>query len=87
MNKETANRLEGIVASLTEHIDVLRACGLSEARQLLSIAKLDLQMRIHGISDEELHALCDVLEMQECPKLSAEVIKFTPSHHKDNKTR
>ena len=83
MNKETAERLERIVASLTEHIDVLRACGLSEAPQLLSIAKLDLQMRIHGISDDELNALCDVLEMQESPKLTADVIQFRPAAHED----
>jgi hypothetical protein len=29
---------------------------------MLAIAKLDLQMRLHGISDEELNALCEALE-------------------------
>jgi len=85
MNKGTADRLERIVASLTDHIEVLRAHGLFEAQQLLCIAKLELQMRIHGISDEELHALCDVLEEQEYPSLTAEVIKFRPAQHKDSR--
>jgi hypothetical protein len=84
MNSETADRLRGIVASLNEHIDVLRACGLSDARQLLSIAKLDLQMRIHGISDEELRAFCEALEMQDRPNLTAEILAFRP--RKKNKS-
>jgi hypothetical protein len=78
MNRHTAAQLQGIVASLGEHIDVLRACGLPEARQLLSIAKLDLQMRIYGISDEELRAFCKALERQYCTRETGEVLKFTP---------
>ena len=46
MNRNTAAQLQGIVASLGEHIDVLRACDLPEARTTPLIAKLDLQMRI-----------------------------------------
>jgi hypothetical protein len=78
MNRDTTAQLQGIVASLGEHIDVLRACGLPEARQLLSIAKLDLQMRIYGISDEELHAFCAALERRQCARVNGKVLKFTP---------
>jgi hypothetical protein len=87
MDRDTAARLQGIVASLGEHIDVLRACGFPEARQLLSIAKLDLQMRIYGISDEELHAFCRALQRQHrtrvsdrqhCAQVTGKVLKFTP---------
>jgi hypothetical protein len=85
MNRHTAAQLQGIVASLGEHIDVLRACGLPEARQLLSIAKLDLQMRIYGISDEELHAFCAALERQHRARVIGKVLKFAP-RPKDNKS-
>jgi hypothetical protein len=78
MNRDTTAQLQGIVASLGEHIDVLRACGLPEARQLLSIAKLDLQMRIYGISDEELRAFCAALERRQCARVNDKILKFTP---------
>ena len=78
MNRDTTARLQAIVASLSEHIDVLRACDLPEARQLLSIAKLDLQMRIYGISDEELHAFCAAIEKEHRARVTGKVLKFTP---------
>jgi hypothetical protein len=78
MNRNTAAQLQGIVASLGEHIDVLRDCDLPEARQLLSIAKLDLQMRIYGISDAELRAFCKELERRRCARVTGKVLKFTP---------
>jgi hypothetical protein len=76
MKKCTEDRLEEIVTSLSQHIDTLHACGLHETRRLLSIAKLDLQMRIHGISDAELRALCATLEAKCGRRATAEVIEF-----------
>ncbi len=79
MNRDTAVRLQGIVASLGEHMDVLRACGLPEARHLLSIAKLELQMRLYGISDDELRAFCAAIERQHRrPSVTGKVLKYTP---------
>jgi hypothetical protein len=87
MNRDTAAQLQVIIASLGEHIDVLRDCGLPEARQLLSIAKLDLQMRIYGISDAELRVFCKALERrhcvrptdrQHCARVTGKILKFTP---------
>ena len=86
MDSDTAERLAGIVASLNEHIAALDSCGLREARQLLSVVKLDLQMRIHGISDDELHALCEVLEQQQSARLASNVIAFAPRQRKKNST-
>ena len=82
MDSDTADRLAGIVASLNEHMDELDSCGLREARQLLSVVKLDLQMRIHGISDDELHALCEVLEQQQYRQLPSNVVAFAPRQRK-----
>jgi hypothetical protein len=78
MKNCTDDRLEAIVASLSRHIDTLHACGLHETKQLLAIVKLDLQMRIHDISDAELRALCATLETRCGRKASAEVIEFRP---------
>lgn len=86
MDKDTADRLEEIIASLSQHIEVLRACGLSEARRLLCIAKLDLQMRIHEISDAELRALCDALERKDRPTDPGEVINFGPAKGRKRET-
>src|SRR5260370_7623263 len=62
MPMDRTERLNGIVATLNDYIDVVRAYDLDETAALLRMAKLDLQMRIHDISDEELQALCEALE-------------------------
>jgi len=62
MQSNRAELLSGIVAALSEYINVVRSCHLPETAVLLDMAKLDLQMKIHSISDLELQALCDALE-------------------------
>src|SRR5262245_65342301 len=57
MTKDMAERLQAILATIDDHIDVLRRFGLDGTAHMLAIAKLDLQMRLHGISDDELNAL------------------------------
>jgi hypothetical protein len=70
------DRLASIVASLSEHMEVLRQCGFDETRQLLACAKLDLQMRIHGVTDDELRALCELLDRRQAPATHGNVIVF-----------
>jgi hypothetical protein len=48
----------------------LRACGREETAHLVSVAMLELRMRLNGISDAELKALCD--EMLPGSDVSAE---------------
>ena len=62
MPMDRTERLNGIVEALTEYIDVVRAYDMDGTATLLGMAKLDLQMHIHDISDEEVQALCDVVE-------------------------
>ena len=62
MPMDRTERLNGIVAALNDYIEVLRAYELEDTAGLLRMAKLDLQMRIHDISGEELQALCEALE-------------------------
>ena len=64
MNEDGAKRLDAIVTALDAHIELLRGYGLDETAALLAIAKLDLQIKIHGISDQELRALCEYIEAQ-----------------------
>ena len=74
MNADTAKRLEEIVAVLDEHIAVLRDLGFSDSAMILRIAKLDLQTKIHGISEGELRALSDALEARLAEPAGAIVI-------------
>ena len=54
-------RLKEIAGTLERDIDDIEALGLDFTAELLRIAKLDLLMRIHGISEEELQAFGDAL--------------------------
>src|SRR5262245_3838847 len=58
MPPDRTEQLSSIVTALTGYIDVVRSFHLRETAVLLDMAKLDLQMKIHAISDRELHALC-----------------------------
>ena len=55
-------QLDGIVSALGKYISLVRAYHMEETAVLLNMARLDLQMKIHSISDSELQALCDALE-------------------------
>lgn len=71
MEASTTTRLSDIVAALDAHIRDIRKLGLKQPALLLEMAKLDLQMRIHDISDVELNALCKAMERQEDAPQSA----------------
>ena len=62
MPMDKTERLSGIVDALNQYIEIVRGYDLDGTATLLGMAKLDLQMHIHDISDEELQALCDVVE-------------------------
>jgi hypothetical protein len=62
MQPSKIERLKEIVAALNEYIGTVNSYDMQETAVLLGMAKLDLQMKIHSVSDRELHALCDALE-------------------------
>jgi hypothetical protein len=62
MEASTTTRLSDIVAALDAHVRDVRRLGLKQTALLLDMAKLDLQMRIHGITDVELDELCKAVE-------------------------
>jgi hypothetical protein len=61
METNMDERLEQAVATLNELIETMRANGLGESVMFLEMAKLQVQLDLHGIADEEFIALCDAL--------------------------
>lgn len=81
MPMDRTERLNGIVEALTEYIDVVQAYDLEETAALLRMVKLDLQTHIHGISDEELKALCEAVEQEHGPASAAPSRRTERSDH------
>jgi hypothetical protein len=61
---------------------VLRAFGLEDTARIFAIARLDLQTRLHGISDDELEAFCEALESAAGVAREAEVIELASRKRK-----
>jgi organic hydroperoxide reductase OsmC/OhrA len=61
MPEDEAACLNEVVKTLERDIEVTAAVGLDSTAELLRMARLDLLMHIHGISDEELQALIEAL--------------------------
>lgn len=57
-------QLEKAAATLGDLIGVMRDRGLHETAQFLAMAKLHLQMDLHGVTDEEFRALCLAIEAE-----------------------
>ncbi len=57
--------MRSIIANLEENRVALIESANPEAAQILSIAILQLQMRLHRIADSELKALCETMQFQE----------------------
>jgi hypothetical protein len=53
--------LGSVIASLEQCQAVLADGANREAAQLVAMAVLQLRMRLHGIDDSELKALCDAM--------------------------
>jgi len=54
-------RLHSILATLEECRALLIASGNPETAQLVSVAILELRMKLNRITDSELKALCDAM--------------------------
>ena len=61
MEANMDRRLEQAVATLNGLIELMRANGLGDSVLFLEMAKLQVQLDLHGITDEEFFALCDAL--------------------------
>ena len=52
-------QLQSVLGTLEECRKVLNACNGRESAELLSIVILDVRMRLKGIDNADLRALCD----------------------------
>jgi hypothetical protein len=59
MKFATYLQLKAMTRSLQQHIDLANELNLQFAAQLLSMAVMEITTNIHGISQQELDALCD----------------------------
>jgi len=62
METSMDERLERAVATLNELIKVIGGCGLGQSAMFLEMARLQLKLELHGITDEEFGAFCAALE-------------------------
>ena len=58
-------RLHSIVTTLEQCRAILAGSGNSETAQLVSLAILELRMKLNGIAEAELRALCDAMTPEE----------------------
>jgi hypothetical protein len=77
--KDMAEQLQAIIAATDQHIRTLHALGFSSTAKLFAMAKLDLLVRMHGISEHEFRAFCDALESGAGVANEAEVINLAAS--------
>jgi hypothetical protein len=61
MEKRLAERVKQMISALKNWQDILTANGHMESSQLLEICKIDLQMKLHNISDAELAQFCEAV--------------------------
>jgi hypothetical protein len=55
-------QLKSMALSLREHIHLANELELNFTAQLLAMAVMEITTKIHGISQQELHALCERIE-------------------------
>jgi hypothetical protein len=71
MDAGYSDRLRTIVTTLDDWIEFLSVEGFADAARLLAIAKLEIQIRSHNISDNELRAICDVISARKARDVHA----------------
>jgi hypothetical protein len=68
-------RLHSILATLEECRAALVDCSDRETAQLVSVAILELRMKLNRIADSDLKALCDAMLPDEAPADGSEQAK------------
>ena len=75
-------RLHSILAALEECRTALIDNDSRETSQLVSVAILDLGMKLNRITDAELKALCDAMLPDAAPAASAQDPKSPPTQRR-----
>ncbi len=78
MKKTIDYKLDLMARSLQEHINLARELKLEFVAQLLTMTAMEIKLKLHGISDQELEAICAraVDRSSSKPRESAMVINF-----------
>jgi len=63
----SAERLHSVLATLEECREALIDSSNRETALLVSVAILELRMKLNGIADSELKALCDAMVPDDAP--------------------
>jgi hypothetical protein len=77
MGANTDERLERAITIIEELSALVRTAGFAQSELFLEMAKLQLQLDLHGITDEEFGAFCDALESR---KFTLGPNDRTPAH-------
>jgi hypothetical protein len=64
MGYQTDTQLQAMARSLREQIGTANELNLSFTAQLLAMALMEITTKLHGISQQELHALCERIEQR-----------------------
>jgi hypothetical protein len=73
---DLTGRLKAVLVLIERNIEELEQLGAHDTAKLLRIARLDLKMRMHNVSDRELRELCSAIERHTASAASARVIAF-----------
>ncbi|HEY2248073.1 MAG TPA: hypothetical protein VGH70_11560 [Bradyrhizobium sp.] len=58
MKKTVDRKLDLMARSLQEHINLARELKLDFVAQLLTMTAMEIKLKLHGISEQELEAIC-----------------------------
>jgi hypothetical protein len=78
MKKVVDHSLDAMVRSLREHLDRAKRMGLTLTAQLLNMALIELKTELHGISPEDIEALCKRMEEKNAPRVMPETAQVIP---------
>jgi CBS-domain-containing membrane protein len=82
MKNVVDNSIDSMIRSLREHLDRATQMGLTLTAQLLNMTLIELKTELHGISPDDIEALCRRMEEQASARAmphTAQVIPF-PGH-------
>jgi hypothetical protein len=68
MGCPTQTQLKSMARSLQQQIDVANELQMDFAAQLLAMTVMEVTTKIHGITQQELNALCECIEESLSPE-------------------
>lgn len=78
MKSKIDRKLDLMARSLQEHIDLARELKLDFVAQLLSMTAMEIKLKLHGISEQEIDSICARADRKLSPERreSALVLNF-----------